>query len=93
MTQTPEAIDLLIESRWIAAVDPDVVLKNHAVAVHHGRIVAVLPSNEARTRYQASERVTLDVHIQSPGLINLHSHAAMTLMRGLAEDLPLMQWL
>jgi len=93
MTQTPEAIDLLIESRWIAAVDPDVVLKNNAVAVHHGRIVAVLPSNEARTRYQASERVTLDDHILIPGLINLHTHAAMTLMRGLADDLPLMQWL
>ena len=93
MTQTPEAIDLLIESRWIAAVDPDVVLKNHAVAVLNGRILAVLPTNEARTRYQANERITLDDHILIPGLINLHTHAAMTLMRGLADDLPLMEWL
>jgi 5-methylthioadenosine/S-adenosylhomocysteine deaminase len=93
MTQTPEAIDLLIESRWIAAVAPDVVLINHAVAVHNGRIVALLPSNEARNRFKASEKITLDDHILIPGLINLHTHAAMSLMRGLADDLPLMEWL
>ncbi|WP_265943766.1 TRZ/ATZ family hydrolase [Dechloromonas sp. A34] len=93
MTFTPEVIDLLIEARWIAAVDPDVVLKNHAVAINHGRILAVLPASEARTRYQAAQRVTLDEHILIPGLINLHTHAAMSLMRGLADDLPLMEWL
>lgn len=93
MTQTPEVIDLLIESRWIAAVDPDVVLINHAVAVHNGRIVALLPSGEARNRFKASERIILDDHILIPGLINLHTHAAMALMRGLADDLPLMEWL
>ncbi len=93
MTTPPETIDLLIEARWIAQVDPDVVLKNHAVAVHHGRIVAVLPSGEARIRYRAEQRVTLDEHILIPGLVNLHAHAAMNLMRGLADDLPLMTWL
>lgn len=93
MTTTPESIDLLIESRWIAAVDPDVVLKNHVVAVHNGRILAVLPSSEARLRYQAGQRVQLDEHILIPGLINLHTHAAMSLMRGIADDLPLMDWL
>ncbi len=93
MTTTPESIDLLIESRWIAAVDPDVVLKNHAVAVRNGRILAVLPSSEARLRYQAEQRVVLDEHILIPGLINLHTHAAMSLMRGIADDLPLLDWL
>lgn len=93
MTPTPEAIDLLIESRWIAAVDPDVVLTNHAVAVHEGRILAVLPSSEARMRFHPGQRVVLDDHILIPGLINLHTHAAMSLMRGLADDLPLMEWL
>lgn len=93
MTSTPEQIDLLIEARWIAAVDPDVVHKNHAVAVRNGRILAVLPTGEARQRYRASERITLDEHILIPGLINLHTHAAMSLMRGLADDLPLMEWL
>lgn len=93
MTTTPEIIDQLIESRWIAAVDPDVVLKNHAVAVHNGHIVNILPNGEAHTRYRADKRVTLNEHILIPGLINLHTHAAMSLMRGLADDLPLMEWL
>ena len=93
MTNTLEAIDLLIESQWIAAVDPDIVLKNHAVAVHHGRIIAILPASEARTRFKPDQYITLDEHILIPGLINLHTHAAMSLMRGMADDLPLMTWL
>jgi len=93
MNDTPELIDLLIEPSWIAAVDPDVVLKNHAVAVHEGRIVALLPAGEARSRFNPVQRVILDDHILIPGLVNLHTHAAMTLMRGLADDLPLMDWL
>jgi len=93
MTTTPQAIDLLIDARWIAAVDPDVVLTNHAVAVHHGRILAVLPSGEAHSRFAPGKQVSLPNHILIPGLINLHTHAAMTLMRGLADDLPLMEWL
>ena len=93
MTTTPEIIDLLIESRWIAAVDPDVVHKNHAVAIHDGRILRILPSGEARLRYQPEKRVTLDEHILIPGLVNLHTHAAMSLMRGIADDLPLKEWL
>jgi len=93
MTTTPEAIDLLIEARWIAAVDPDVVLENHAVAVRDGRIVAVMPAGEARNRYRATAQTSLPDHLLIPGLINLHTHAAMSLMRGLADDLPLMDWL
>lgn len=93
MTNTPRNIDLLIEARWIAAVDSPEVLKNHAVAVDHGRIVDLLPSGEARSRYLARRQVSLDDHILIPGLINLHSHAAMNLMRGIADDLPLMEWL
>ena len=93
MKNTPESIDLLIEPSWIAAVDPDLVLKNHAVAVHGGRIIALLPSVEARSRFNPAQRVLLEDHILIPGLINLHTHAAMTLMRGLADDLPLMDWL
>jgi len=93
MTFTPEAIDLLIEARWIAQVEPDNVLENHALAVKDGRIVAILPSGEAHDRYQPGQRVALDRHILIPGLVNLHTHAAMSLMRGLADDLPLMDWL
>jgi 5-methylthioadenosine/S-adenosylhomocysteine deaminase len=93
MTNTLKTIDLLIESEWIAAVDPDIVLKNHAVAVQHGRIIALLPASEARKKYKADKHVVLEEHILIPGLINLHTHAAMSLMRGMADDLPLMDWL
>ncbi|MDR1994859.1 TRZ/ATZ family hydrolase [Azonexus sp.] len=89
----PEAIDLLIEARWIAQVEPDSVLENHALAVRDGRIVAILPTSEARDRYQPGQRLALDRHILIPGLVNLHTHAAMALMRGMADDLPLMDWL
>ena len=93
MSPTPVAIDLLIEPSWIAAVDPDTVLKNHSVAVDAGRIIAVLPSGEARNRFNPAKHVCLEDHILIPGLVNLHTHAAMSLMRGLADDLPLMEWL
>lgn len=93
MTFTPEDIDLLIEARWIATVDTDAVLQDHAVAIKQGRIRDVLPTGQARSRYRAAQRVSLDEHILIPGLVNLHSHAAMSLMRGLADDLPLMEWL
>lgn len=93
MTTTPEIIDLLIEARWIATVDPDEVLKNHSAAIHNGRILAILPTGEARTRYAPQKTSALQDHILIPGLINLHTHAAMSLMRGIADDLPLMEWL
>jgi len=93
MTLIPETIDLLIEARWIAQVEPDRVLENHALAVQEGRILAILPAGEARDRYQPKERLALDRHILIPGLVNLHTHAAMSLMRGLADDLALMDWL
>lgn len=93
MPSTLEPIDLLIESRWIATVEPAGVLTKHAVAIRNGRILAVLPASEARSRYQATERVDLKEHILIPGLVNLHTHAAMSLMRGMADDLPLMEWL
>ncbi|MDR2838385.1 MAG: amidohydrolase family protein, partial [Azonexus sp.] len=89
----PEVIDLLLEARWIAPVEPDCLFENHALAVRDGRILAILPVAVARDRYQPAERVTLDRHILIPGLVNLHTHAAMTLMRGMADDLPLMEWL
>ena len=89
-----EAIDCLIEPRWIVPVEPSgVVLDGHAVAVRGGRIVAVLPAAEARTRFVPDHRYELPAHVLIPGLVNLHTHAAMTLMRGLADDRPLMVWL
>jgi 5-methylthioadenosine/S-adenosylhomocysteine deaminase len=69
------------------------VLEGQAVAVRDGRIEAVLPAPAARERYAGYEHVALDAHALIPGLVNAHTHAAMSLMRGLADDLPLMKWL
>ncbi len=89
-----EAIDLLIHARWTVPVEPaGTVLDNHSIAVHDGRIVATLPRSEALTRFRATRQVELAEHVLIPGLVNLHTHAAMSLMRGLADDLPLMRWL
>ncbi|MCK9490139.1 MAG: TRZ/ATZ family hydrolase [Xanthomonadales bacterium] len=87
-------IDLLIEPEWLLAIEPDdAVLSGHAVAVDGGAIVAVLPAAQARERYDAAEHVRLPGHALLPGLVNSHVHNPMTLMRGIADDLPLMVWL
>ena len=70
-----------------------IVLENHAVAVTDGRIVAVAPLADALERFQPSALVKRPRHALLPGLINTHTHAAMTLFRGLADDLPLESWL
>jgi 5-methylthioadenosine/S-adenosylhomocysteine deaminase len=86
--------DLLIHPQWLIPVDPgDRELADHAVAVAEGRILAVLPASEARRTITAAQVIELPGHALIPGLINAHTHAAMTLMRGLADDLPLMSWL
>ncbi|HNO88323.1 MAG TPA: amidohydrolase family protein, partial [Rhodocyclaceae bacterium] len=92
--ETVADIDLLIEARWIIPVQPaGLTLERHAVAIHEGRILAVLPIDNARRQFRPREIRPLTDHILMPGLVNLHVHAAMTLMRGLADDLPLMRWL
>ncbi|HUP97453.1 MAG TPA: TRZ/ATZ family hydrolase [Usitatibacter sp.] len=88
-----ERVDTLICAAHVVPVVPRGVLADHAVAIRGGRIVEVLPTSLALTRYQAHEVVRLERHALVPGLVNLHCHAAMTLMRGLADDRPLMSWL
>jgi len=86
--------DLLVSARWTIPVEPaDSVLEDHSVAVSGGRILAILPTAEAEALYRPAEHVRLAQHALIPGLVNLHTHASMTLMRGLADDLPLMTWL
>jgi 5-methylthioadenosine/S-adenosylhomocysteine deaminase len=90
----PESADLIVTARWVVPVEPaDAVLEQHAVVVRDGHIAAVLPADAALRTYSDAQRVDLPTHALVPGLINLHTHAAMTLMRGLADDLPLMEWL
>jgi 5-methylthioadenosine/S-adenosylhomocysteine deaminase len=88
------AADLVIEASWIIPVEPHgTVLEEHAVAIAGGNIVALLPTGEMSLRCSSGQTCRLNSHVLIPGLINLHSHAAMTLMRGLADDLKLMDWL
>ena len=87
-------IDLLVFPRWLVPVEPlGLVLEQHALAVDGGRILDLLPAAEARARYQARETRELPQHAVMPGLVNVHTHAAMALLRGIADDLPLMDWL
>ena len=88
-----EAVDTLICAAHVVPVRPHVVLHDHAVAVREGRIVALEPAAGALERFEAREVVHLERHVLIPGLVNLHCHAAMTLLRGIADDLPLMAWL
>ncbi|RFA36915.1 TRZ/ATZ family hydrolase [Alkalilimnicola ehrlichii] len=89
-----ESIDAIIHARWIVPVEPaDTVLENHSLLIRDGRILALLPRNEAESAYEAKVVHELSHHVLIPGLVNAHSHAAMSLLRGLADDLPLMTWL
>src|SRR5690625_110232 len=88
---TPQSVDLLIEARWIIPVEPlGVVLEHHAVAVDNDQIIAVLPTKAARAAYAPTQTVALPEHVLIPGLVNAHTHNPMTLLRGIADDLPLM---
>lgn len=84
--------DLVITAKWIVTVSGD-VLERSAVVIHDGKIIDILEQGRLAERYIADVSMSLDDHVLMPGLINLHTHAAMTLMRGLADDLPLMTWL
>jgi len=88
------AKNALISARWIVPVEPSgTVLEQHAVAVLDGVIQAVLPRTEGRRRFPEYEDIFLQNHVLIPGLVNAHTHAAMSLMRGHGDDLPLMRWL
>lgn len=87
-------VDLLIQARWIIPVEEDSAsYENYALVINHGKIIDLLPSKLAESKYQANTVEKLHSHALIPGLINSHTHASMTLMRGIADDLPLMVWL
>ncbi|WP_372592263.1 TRZ/ATZ family hydrolase [Guyparkeria sp.] len=84
----------ILAPRWLIPIAPqDLVLEDHAVVIRDGEIDAILPRDEARARFETAEWTDLPEHALIPGLVNGHTHAAMTLMRGIAGDLPLMTWL
>ena len=91
---TITAADIRINARWLIPIEPaDVVLEHQAVLVQGDRIAAIVSQDEADARFRAKEVIDLSSHVVLPGLINMHGHAAMSLFRGMADDLPLMTWL
>ena len=87
-------VDTLIHARWIIPIEPEsVTYEYHSLAIDSGKIIDLLPTALANQKYQGTTTENLENHALLPGLINCHTHAAMTLMRGIADDLPLMDWL
>ena len=87
-------VDTLISAPWVIPVEPESkVMEDHAIVIKEGKIVDILPSDQAKSKYQPSTAHSLDTHALLPGFINSHTHAAMSLFRGIADDLPLMEWL
>lgn len=89
-----QSIDTLIVARWVVPIEPaGLVLEDHALAVHRGRIVAILPAAAARTRFAAAATIERPAHVLLPGFVNAHTRAAMTLLRGAAESSSFDFWL
>ncbi|MDH5735157.1 MAG: TRZ/ATZ family hydrolase [Gammaproteobacteria bacterium] len=89
-----KSIDTIIHARWVIPVtDGDPVLDHHSIAIHDGRIIDILPTPQAKSQYQAHIENDYSKHALLPGLINSHTHASMNLFKGMADDLPLMDWL
>lgn len=89
----PQQVDLALRAAWVLPIEPEGLLVDHVVLVTSGRIVAVLPKAQAAREYVARETLEFDQHVLMPGLVNAHTHTAMTLLRGIADDVPLDTWL
>ncbi len=88
-----QTCDLRLDAGWIVPVEPAGALGQHALIVDAGRIIALLPATEAELRFAAREHVAMPRHVLLPGLVNAHTHGAMSLFRGIADDVPLQVWL
>lgn len=92
--QTKKQVDLIIEARWVLPIVPrNKMLERTAVVVSNGVIQDLLGIEASKLKYSATKTIHLMDHVLIPGLINLHTHMGMTLMRGLADDKALMPWL
>ncbi|MDX1901673.1 MAG: TRZ/ATZ family hydrolase [Gammaproteobacteria bacterium] len=89
-----KAVDQIISARWIMTGEANTSpLENHTLVIHQGKIEAILPEDQVAEKYSASSIQKFSTHVIAPGLINTHTHIAMNYFRGLADDLPLMEWL
>ena len=93
MLQPMTDVELRIDARWVLPIEPAGLLHQHSLLVSEGRIVAMVPTAHAERDYAAREHVALPTHVLLPGLVNAHTHAAMSLLRGVADDVPLEAWL
>ncbi len=90
----PTPCDLLIRCRWCIPVVPaNSLIEQAAIAITGDRVAGIGPRAQLQATFNPRQTVDLDRHAVIPGLVNAHGHAAMTLLRGSAEDLPLRQWL
>jgi 5-methylthioadenosine/S-adenosylhomocysteine deaminase len=86
--------DLIVEGSYVVTMDENQsVIKDGAVAIKDGLIIALASTADINSQYTAAEHIKGDNRIVMPGLVNGHSHAAMTLLRGVADDMALMEWL
>ncbi|MFT2111889.1 TRZ/ATZ family hydrolase [Marinomonas sp. 2405UD68-3] len=86
-------VDTIISPEWIATASHQGLLTNHSVIINDSTILDIIPTSDVQTQYQSNDHFILENQILTPGFINTHGHAAMTLFRGFADDLPLMTWL
>ena len=86
-------LDLRLDAAFIVPIEPPQVVAEHALLIDGGRITALVPRVDADRDYRVREHVVLPHHVLLPGLVNAHTHAAMSLFRGIADDMPLARWL
>lgn len=90
----PKAVDCIISAKWILPIVPvGKVFHDCSLIVHQGCIEAIHPTDGVLQAYFPGRHITLPHHVLMPGLVNSHTHAAMSLLRGYADDLPLTLWL
>ncbi len=84
----------LLECEWIVPVIPrDQIYHHHTLVIKDSKIIDLLEQQQARRKYPDAQPITYSHHIMIPGLVNAHTHSPMNLLRGLADDIALMQWL
>jgi len=89
-----QTVDTLIHARWIIPIEPEnAVFEHYSLVIHAEKILDLLPTEQAKLLYESEKVIDLKTHVLTAGFVNAHTHAAMTLMRGIADDLPLIDWL
>ena len=89
-----QEVDIILEGGTILTLDDaDTIIPSGAVAIRKDTIVAVGPRSDVAGRYRGRTVIEATNHVIMPGLVNAHTHAAMTCFRGIADDLELMEWL